>query len=121
MVTSVLSGGFLLAGAFFMLVAGIGVLRMPDVFTRLHAAGMKDTLGSAFTLVGFMLISPHWLVTVKLLIIWGLLWFTCSVASHSVARAALRAGVQPILGDAARATDAGATPGTNALGERAER
>ena len=43
---SLVSGTLLVAGAFFILVAGIGVLRLPDVFTRMHAAGIKDTMGS---------------------------------------------------------------------------
>lgn len=94
----VLSWFFLGTGAFFMLVAGIGVLRMPDVFTRLHAAGVKDTLGAALTLIGLMLHGGFTLVTVKLILIWVFLWFTSPVSSHSVARAALLGGVRPILG-----------------------
>lgn len=98
LVIEVLSWIFLLSGAFFMLVAGIGVLRMPDVFTRIHAAGIKDTLGAALTLVGLMLHGGLSLITVKLVFIWVFLWFTSPVSSHSVARAALLGGVRPILG-----------------------
>lgn len=94
----VLSWFFLGTGAFFMLVAGVGVLRMPDVFTRLHAAGIKDTLGAALTLIGLMLQAGLTIVTVKLILIWIFLWFTSPVSSHSVARAALLGGVRPILG-----------------------
>jgi multicomponent Na+:H+ antiporter subunit G len=96
-VVDVLSWIFLVAGAFFMLVAGIGVLRMPDVYTRIHAAGIKDTLGAALTLIGLMLQAGLTLVAVKLVLIWAFLWFTSPVASHSVARAALLGGVRPIL------------------------
>jgi multicomponent Na+:H+ antiporter subunit G len=96
-VIDVLSWICLLAGAFFMLVAGIGVLRMPDVFTRIHAAGVKDTMGAALTLIGLMLQAGLTLVAVKLALIWAFLWFTSPVASHSVARAALIGGVRPIL------------------------
>lgn len=92
-----LSWLFLLAGAFFLLVSGIGVLRMPEVFTRLHAAGITDTLGAALTLIGLMLQAGLSLVTVKLGLIWLFLWFTSPVATHSVARAALLAGVRPLL------------------------
>ncbi|MEX2582471.1 MAG: monovalent cation/H(+) antiporter subunit G [Gemmatimonadota bacterium] len=92
-----LSWFFLLTGAFFMLVSGIGILRMPDVFTRAHAAGVKDTLGAALTLVGLMLQAGFTLVAAKLLLIWIFLWFTAPVASHAVARAALLGGVRPIL------------------------
>ncbi|MQA89029.1 MAG: sodium:proton antiporter [Gemmatimonas sp.] len=93
----ILSWVFLASGAFFMLVAGVGVLRMPDVFTRLHAAGIKDTLGAALTIIGLMLQAGLTLVAVKLALIWIFLWFTSPVASHSVARAALLGGVRPIL------------------------
>lgn len=99
LVMSLVSGTLLVAGAFFNLVAGIGVLRLPDVFTRMHAAGIKDTMGSALTLAGLMVVSGFSLVTVKLLIIWGLLWLTCAVATHAVARAALRGGLEPILAE----------------------
>lgn len=103
LVIDLLSWAFLLSGAFFMLVAGIGVIRMPDVFTRGHAAGIKDTLGAALTLIGLMLQAGLTLVTVKLLLIWVFLWFTSPVAGHSVMRAALLGGVKPVLGDAAHA------------------
>jgi multicomponent Na+:H+ antiporter subunit G len=96
-VIDILSWIFLLAGAFFMLVAGIGVLRMPDVFTRIHAAGLKDTLGVALTMIGLMLQAGLTLLTLKLLLIWVFLWFTSPVASHAVARSALVGGVRPIL------------------------
>jgi multicomponent Na+:H+ antiporter subunit G len=107
----VISGAFLLVGAFFIVVAGIGVLRLPDVFTRMHAAGMKDTMGSALTLIGLMFLAGPSLVTAKLLIIWGLLWLTCSVSSHAVARAALRGGIRPILAGRAATADGGRTEG----------
>ncbi len=96
-VISFASGMLLLGGAFFIFAAGVGVLRLPDVFSRLHAAGMKDTMGSALTLIGLMLLGGFSLVTVKLFLIWVLLWFTCSVSTHSVARAAFLGGVRPVL------------------------
>lgn len=106
LVVDVLSWAFLLAGAFFMLVAGIGVLRLPDVFTRLHAAGMKDTMGAALTLIGLMLQAGFTLVTVKLFLIWLFLWFTAPIAGHSVARSALLGGVKPLLEDSGSAASA---------------
>jgi multicomponent Na+:H+ antiporter subunit G len=97
MVIDLLSWAFLLAGAFFMVVAGIGVLRLPDLFTRMHAAGLKDTLGTALTLIGLMLQAGFSLVSVKLVLIWAFIWFTSPVASHAVARAALLSGHRPII------------------------
>lgn len=87
-----------------MLVAGVGVLRLPDVFTRIHAAGIKDTLGAALTLIGLMFYGGLTLVTVKLIFIWAFLWFTSPVSSHSVARAALLGGEKPIIGKRPRGT-----------------
>ena len=98
MVVDILSWACILSGAFFMLVAGIGIIRMPDVFTRGHAAGIKDTLGAALTLLGLMLQAGLTLVTVKLIFIWAFLWFTSPVSGHSVMRAALLGGVKPVLG-----------------------
>jgi len=92
-----LSWIFLGAGAFLIVVAGVGLLRLPDVYSRMHAASVKDTLGVAFTVIGLMLQAGLSLVTVKLILIWAFLWFTSPVASHAVARAARHSGVRPIL------------------------
>lgn len=97
LVIDLLSWGLLLSGAFFLLLAGIGVLRLPDVFTRLHAAGMGDTLGVALTVAGLMLQAGLTSVTVKLLLIWLFVWFTSPISGHSVVRSALLAGVKPML------------------------
>jgi multicomponent Na+:H+ antiporter subunit G len=128
LVIQVVSGVFLLGGAVFNLAAGVGVLRLPDVFTRLHASGMKDTMGSALTLVGLMFLAGFSLVTVKLIIIWALLWLTCSVATHAVARAAFLGGVRPVLAEDLRSAPGGAPhvggsvapPGTDSFGEETE-
>lgn len=97
MVIDLLSWFFLLSGAFFMVTAGIGILRLPDVFTRMHAAGMKDTMGTALTVIGLMLQAGLSLVSVKLLLIWAFLWFTSPVAGHATARAARLSGIRPVL------------------------
>jgi multicomponent Na+:H+ antiporter subunit G len=113
-VIDVLSWILLLLGGFFMLVAGVGVVRLPDVFTRLHAAGIKDTLGAAFTLIGLMLQAGFSLVAVKLFLIWAFLWFTSPVATHAVARAAILGGIEPII---ARKKASGSEPGPPAPAE----
>ena len=51
-----LSGMLLFLGALFILVGSIGLLRMPDVFTRMHAAGVTDTIGAAAIILGLMLV-----------------------------------------------------------------
>ena len=96
---AIVSGMVLLIGAAFVLIGGIGLLRMPDFFTRLHAAGVTDTMGAGFILVGLALYSGVNLVTVKLLLILLFLLFTSPVSSHALARAALIGGRQPLTFD----------------------
>jgi multicomponent Na+:H+ antiporter subunit G len=91
-----ISWGFLLAGSFFAITGGIGVIRMPDVFTRLHAAGVTDTAGAGFILMGLMFQGGLTLVTVRLILILGFLWFSSPVATYALARAALAGGEEPI-------------------------
>lgn len=91
-------GGILIAvGAFFYVVGAVGIYRMPDVFTRMHAAGISDTVGAGLLLAGMMFFGGVTLVTVKLAIILGILLFTSPIATHALAQAALHAGVEPIL------------------------
>lgn len=91
----VLSWIFLLAGSAFAIIGGIGVLRMPDVFTRLHAAGITDTMGAGLILTGLMFQGGLTLVTVKLLLILGFLWFSSPVSTYALARATLASGQEP--------------------------
>ena len=92
------------AGAVFLLIAGIGILRLPDVFTRMHAAGIGDTLGAGLISVGLMFQSGFTLVTVKLGFILLFLFFTSPTSSHALAKAALSGRVKPMLSDASEAT-----------------
>lgn len=81
-------------GSVFMVVGAIGVVRMPDVFTRLHAASVSDTSGVGLILVGLILVGGLTLVSVKLAFLLAFLFLTGPVATHAVARAALDAGVR---------------------------
>ncbi len=105
MVWDVLSWISILLGLFFIVVGSIGVLRFPDVYTRLHASGMTDTMGAGLVLVGLSfqsglsLESGAWLITVRLLMIWAFLLFTSPIATHALARAALHGKVEPIRVD----------------------
>lgn len=93
-----ITGGILIAiGAFFYVVGAVGIYRMPDVFTRMHAAGISDTVGAGLLLAGMMFFGGLTLVTVKLAIILGIILFTSPVATHALAQAALHAGVEPVL------------------------
>jgi multicomponent Na+:H+ antiporter subunit G len=95
MILDVLSWIFLLGGSFFAVVGGIGVLRMPDLFTRLHAGGITDTMGAGLILVGLMFQAGLTLVTAKLILILAFVWFSSPVSTYALARAALASGQEP--------------------------
>ncbi len=99
MVWDLLSWISILGGLFFIVVGSIGVLRFPDVYTRLHAAGMTDTMGAGLVLVGLSFQEGLTLITVRLLMIWAFLLFTSPIATHALARAALHGKVEPIRVD----------------------
>ena len=94
-----LSAVLLLAGGGFGIIGGLGVLRFPDFYTRLHAAGVTDTLCALLIVGGLALQSGLSLLTVKLALILLFLLFTAPTASHALARAALADGLDPQSGD----------------------
>ena len=94
-ISLVLSWVLLLSGAFFLLTGALGMVRLPDVFTRMHASGMTDTMGAGLILAGLCVYSGVNLVTVRLLLVLALLWFTSPIATHALAKAALAGGVRP--------------------------
>lgn len=96
----------LLAGAFFCVVGGIGLLRLPEFFTRLHGAGLTDTLGAALILAGLMLQAESPLVIVKLVMILVILWITSPTSTHAIAKAARMAGLRAIDEDEPEETEA---------------
>jgi len=100
LVLDVLSWALLLAGGAFCMIGALGLVRMPDFFTRMHAASITETLGAGLLLLGMMLQAGFTLVTVKLVIILLVLWATGAVATHALARAALHDGEKPLLADA---------------------
>lgn len=92
-----IAGGMLiLVGAFFYLVGAIGIYRMPDVYTRMHAASVSETLGVGFLILGMMILAGFTLVTAKLAIILGIVLFTSPIATHALAQAALHEGIKPV-------------------------
>ncbi|MCX5512176.1 cation:proton antiporter [Kaistia algarum] len=86
---------FLVAGGTFFLIGAIGVHRMPDLFTRIHAASLADTAGVGLVLIGLMVYGGLTLVTVKLVFLLLFLMFMGPVATHALAAAALQAGLKP--------------------------
>lgn len=91
----VLSSALLLVGAFFFLAGTVGLLRFPDVFTRLHALTKADNLGLGFVVAGLALQSGSLAVALKLGITWALVLLSSSISCQLVAKAALRGGVRP--------------------------
>ena len=87
----------LVTGALFALVGGIGLLRLPDLYSRLHGAGITDTLGAGLVIIGLALHAGFGLASVKLLMILFLLLVTSPTSSHAVARSALSHGIEPLL------------------------
>ncbi len=91
----------LTAGGIFVLVGGIGALRMPNLYTRMHAASVTDTMGAVLVLAGVMLQAGLSLATIKLVAILLFLLITSPTSSNALATAALLAGIKPDAGTAA--------------------
>jgi multicomponent Na+:H+ antiporter subunit G len=85
-------------GTFFMLVGSIGLNRMPDFYTRIHASGKVDTLGIMLFLSGMVVHEGLSLNSAKLLLIIAFVAFTSPVASHALSRRALQFGLKPWYG-----------------------
>jgi len=83
-------------GCLFMVIGALGVLRMPDVFTRMHAASVSDTFGAGLAFLGMMVMGGFTLVTVKLLFLLAFVIFFGPIATHALARAALHFTSSPI-------------------------
>lgn len=94
----VLSWVSILAGSVFVVIGGIGVLRLPDFYTRIHAAGITDTLGSWLILLGLMLHEGFTLGAAKLVILLCFMLATSPLASHALAKAAFLRGLDPLQG-----------------------
>ncbi|MDX1381630.1 MAG: monovalent cation/H(+) antiporter subunit G [Xanthomonadales bacterium] len=82
-------------GSVFVLTGGIGALRLPDFYTRVHAAGLTDTLGTLLILAGVILQAGLSLATVKLLAIMAFLLLTAPTATYALANAARLGGLAP--------------------------
>ena len=84
-------------GSFFCVVGGLGLLRLPDFYTRIHAGGVTDTLGASLVILGLSFQAGFSLITVKLILILGFLWLTSAITAHAVTKAALAQGLKPLL------------------------
>lgn len=86
---------FMVAGALVVLIGALGLIRLPDFFTRLHAASVVDTLGLWLLMAGLILLSPSWVVTFKLVLILALVFVLSPLSAHVLARSALSSGLRP--------------------------
>lgn len=93
-VIDVISWLLLTAGGFFVIVGGIGALRMPDLYTRMHAASVTDSIAPVLIIAGLMLQAGVTLVSVKLVAILLFLLLTGPTSSNALASAALLAGTK---------------------------
>lgn len=85
---------FVIAGAIFFLAGTLGLLRFPDVYTRLHALTKADNVGLGLTVAGLLVQAESWAVAGKLLLIWALVLLAGASVAHLVARGALHRGVR---------------------------
>ena len=97
MIIDIVSWILLLAGGALGIVGGIGIHRFPDFYSRLHAAGITDTLCAMLILLGLGLQAGWGIAAFKLALIFVFLFFTCPTASHALANAALHSGLNPKL------------------------
>jgi len=82
-------------GGLLGIIGGVGMHRLPDFYTRLHAAGTTDTLCAALFLLGLGLQAGLTLASFKLFLIFAFIFFTSPTASHSLANAAMLGGIKP--------------------------
>lgn len=91
-------GGFVVVGTLFTLFGAVGVLRFPDVYTRIHAASLTDTGGASLVLLGLALISGLNAETLKLGLVWIFVMLTTPAAANALANAAYGSGHKPRIG-----------------------
>ncbi|MEW8043188.1 MAG: monovalent cation/H(+) antiporter subunit G [gamma proteobacterium symbiont of Phacoides pectinatus] len=104
-----LSALFLFAGGALCITGGVGILRMPDFFARVHAAGVTETLAAPLLLIGLMLQMEWSMDLVKVLMILVFILATNPTASHAMAKAALHGGQEPRVSDSDGAQTGGAS------------
>jgi multicomponent Na+:H+ antiporter subunit G len=89
--TELIGSILILLGAFFLFSAGLGMVRMPDTFTRIQAGTKASTLGNMLVLAGIAFYHPGW--TPKLVILIYFVLMTNPISSHALARVAHAIGI----------------------------
>jgi multicomponent Na+:H+ antiporter subunit G len=96
MPVQVLSGLSIGIGVIALLIGSLGLIKLPDVYCRIHAVGMIDTAGASFIILGMIIHQGFSLVSFKLALIGVFLFFTSPIATHAVAQVAHKMGVKPV-------------------------
>ena len=97
LIFDVLSWVSLVAGGVLLLISGIGLIRFPDLFSRMHAVSITDTGGTALILLGLLFQAGFTQVGLKVVLIFLFLLITGPAATHALAKAALHGGQRPLL------------------------
>lgn len=92
LVREILAALFLLGGLVFFTGSAVGMLRLPDFYTRIHASGNSETLGCMFSFVGLMLYEGLTLTSVKLAFVFLLVFLANPIGSHILSKAAYKSG-----------------------------
>lgn len=94
-----LSWACFVTGSFLCITGGVGLIRFPDFFTRLHASSVMETLATPLIIIGLMLQMEFSIDTLKLLLVIFFVLMTNPTATHAMAKAALHGGQKPLLAD----------------------
>ena len=109
LIINIISGVLILIGCIFVVGGAIGLIRMPDLYTRIHAASVTDTGGILFITIGLVLqavfIFDNPMAAIKLVLVVIFIFFTAPTASHAVAKAALMANIIPQCQDGKSVVD----------------
>ena len=92
----ILSGLCIAVGVVALLTGSLGLIRLPDLYSRTHAVGMMDTAGVGFIILGLIIHEGFTLISVKLALVGIFLFFTSPIATHAVSQVAYRSGVKPV-------------------------
>lgn len=100
LVRDIVSVVLFVSSAFFFFAGSVGLVRFPDVYTRLHALTKADNLGLGLLVAGLAVRADSWMTVIKLGLIWMFVIFASATSCHLVAKAALESGVRPWTRDA---------------------
>jgi multicomponent Na+:H+ antiporter subunit G len=110
LIADIASWALIVTGSLSLVISTLGLLRLPDFYTRIHAAGVTDTIGAELVVFGLVIQAGLSLVSVKLLLIGLFLFFTSPTATHAVTNAAFMAGLKPRLAKESKEKDVRGEP-----------